>query len=192
MKGPILAALLCLTVINAQAEILPFEVPQIIPAEDFQDFFAEVAPGVYVAGQPSEKALARMAQQGVTTVINLRTHQEMDNRQVVPFDESAAIAELGMQYVHIPQGGPQTPYSPAALSRFAEALHASEGKVLLHCTVAWRASHLWAAYLVAYHNVPVPKAVELGKQMNMGGYPFAEFLARDIDLNPATDNGDAP
>ena len=94
--------------------IEPFATPKLIEREGFQDFFAEVAPGVYVAGQPSAEALATLAEEGVTTVINLRTHQEMNNRQVVPFDEAHTIAELGMEYVHIPQGGPQTPYSPLA------------------------------------------------------------------------------
>ena len=61
-------------------------------------------------------------------------------------------------------------------------VHFLEQLAVLHCTVAWRASHLWAAYLVAHHDVSVPQAVAVGKAMNMGGFPFAEFLGRTVTL----------
>ena len=167
------------------ADVAPFAQPQVREAEGFQDFFAQVAPRVYVTGQPSEEGLKAMQQQGVTTVINLRTRQEMDNRQVVPYDEAEAAAELGLTYVHIPQGGPDTPYSPGALEQVAAAIAEAEGDILMHCTVAWRASHMWAAYLVAHQGMSVGDAVDVGKQMNMGGYPFAEFLDRKVSLEEA-------
>ena len=69
----------------------------------------------------------------------------------------------------------------------AAALAAAEGNVLLHCTVAWRASHMWAAYLVAHQGYSVADAVNVGKQMNMGGYPFAQFLNREVSLQEAED-----
>ena len=165
-------------------EVEPFNEPQHEQVEGFQDFFAQVAPNVYVAGQPNAQALKTMKDRGVTRVINLRTSQEMDNRSVVPYDEAAAVAALGLEYIHIPLGGPDTPYSPEGLAKFASAIEASEGPVLLHCTVAWRASHMWAAYLVAHHGYDVSDAVAVGKKMNMGGYPFAELLDRSVSLEP--------
>lgn len=166
-------------------EVEPFAEPEYQTVEGFQDFFAQVASNVYVAGQPNAEALATMKEKGVTRVINLRTTQEMDNRNVVPYDEAATIESLGLEYTHIPLGGPDTPYSPEGLAQFAAAVEASEGPVLLHCTVAWRASHMWAAYLVAHHGYAVSDAVEIGKKMNMGGYPFAEFLDRSVSLEPS-------
>lgn len=163
-------------------EVEPFSDPKIGDAKDFQDFFAQVAANVYVAGQPTEAALSTMRDKGVTRVISLRTSREMDNREIVPFDEAAAVKELGMDYVHIPLGGPDTPYTAEALDRFASAIEASEGGVLLHCTVAWRASHMWAAYLVAHQGFSVADAVAYGQQMNMGGYPFADLLGRSVRL----------
>ncbi|MFT7654614.1 MAG: hypothetical protein ACI9ON_001592 [Limisphaerales bacterium] len=174
--------LCCLFAVTSVAEIKPYDTPQKGELSGVQDFFAQVAPRVWVSGQPNAAAFTELKNMGVATVINLRTSQEMDNRQVVPFDEAQTLAELGIDYVHIPQGGPDTPYSPAALQQVADALGSAEGNILLHCTVAWRASHMWAAYLVAHQGVSVDDAVAIGKQMNMGGYPFAEFLEREVSL----------
>ncbi len=168
-------------------EVEPYDVPDVDPRDDFQDFFAQVADNVFVTGQPNQAGLEDMRESGVVKVINLRTQQEMNNRKVVPFDEAQAVQKLGMQYVHIPLGGPGAPYSPAGLKEFADAIESAEGPVLLHCTVAWRASHMWAAYLVAHQGFSVGDAVAVGKKMNMGGYPFAEFLDRDVSLEPKTD-----
>ncbi len=77
----------------------------------FQAVVADVGPA-YVAGQPSEDALRAMKAEGVTTIINLRTQREMDNRKAVPYDEEALAEELGMTYVHIPLGGPTRPTRP--------------------------------------------------------------------------------
>src|SRR5262245_30225983 len=109
----------------------------------FQAKYARVGDDLFIAGQPTERALREMKQLGVTTVINLRMPQEMTR---IGFDEAKLIADLGMKYVHIPMRGDkgETAYSPEMLRRFGEALEAADGKVLLHCTVAWRASHIWA------------------------------------------------
>ncbi len=185
LSKPALVVLACtFAVAGASAEVSPLNSPEALNADGFRDVFAKVADGVFMAGQPSEAGLQRVKGLGVTRVINLRTHQEMDNREVVPYDEAAAIEALGMEYVHIPLGGPDTPYSPEAVTQLADALRGAEGNVLLHCTVAWRASHLWAAYLVAEHGYSVADAVNVGKQLNMGGYPFAEFLDREVSLAP--------
>lgn len=167
---------------RAEAAIEPLVEPQMLDATGFQDILVRVAPKVYLAGQPSEAGLESLRERGVVRVVNLRTHEEMENRNIVPFDERDKLAQLGIEYVHIPLGGPDTPYSPSAIDELAQAMSGAQGDVLVHCTVAWRASHLWAAYLVRDHAYSVAEAVALGKQINMGGYPFAEFLGREISL----------
>jgi uncharacterized protein (TIGR01244 family) len=147
----------------------PPHFPQKIARADFQAAFAD-AGTAYVAGQPTADALRAMKADGVTTVINLRTQQEMDNRKQVPFDEEALAKELGMTYVHIPLGGPDTPYTPAAVDQAAQAIAASKGKVLLHCTVGWRASHLWAAYLMKYQGMSYDEATRQARAINLDGY----------------------
>lgn len=124
-----------------------------------------VGSDVYVSGQPTELGLREMHDSGVTTVVNLRTPSEM---QRVSFDEGALAASLGMRYVSIPVRGDSTyPYSPDAVKRFAEVMRTAKGKVLLHCTVGWRASHLWAAYLIQDRGVPVEAALANARAINL-------------------------
>jgi uncharacterized protein (TIGR01244 family) len=143
--------------------------PEKLQRTDFQAAIADAGP-LYVAGQPTEAALREMAANGIKTVINLRTQQEMDNRRQVPYDEAALAKELGLTYVHIPLGGPDTPYTPAAVEKFAAAFEGANSKVLLHCTVAWRASHMWAAYLVKHKGMTQEEAERHATAINFGGY----------------------
>jgi uncharacterized protein (TIGR01244 family) len=137
---------------------------------------------VFIAGQPDEEALRALPGRGVTLVVNLRTPEEMENRERIPFDEAAVLDELDIEYVWIPLGGDEHPYTPTAVTAFAEALARHKGPVLLHCTVAWRASHLWAAYLVEIHGFPVSEAYARGEAMGIGRTPFAKFLNRDLKM----------
>ncbi len=136
----------------------------------------------YISGQPEKKGLDKLKSLGVTTVVNLRTDGEMNNRDIVPYDEAVYIDSIGMKYVHIPLGGKENPYTPEALVKFNDAVENSKGKVLLHCTVAWRASHLWTAYLVKYKGFDIDTAIQLGRQINLGTLPLESFLDKKITL----------
>ena len=137
---------------------------------------------VFVAGQPSQQALERFKALGVTVVVNLRTQREMDNRQAVPFDETATLAKLGLEYVHIPLGGDENPWTPAAVERFAQVLEKHRGPVLLHCTVGWRASYLWTAYLIRYGGLDLDAALARGRAIGIGRDPIEELLGRPVRL----------
>ncbi len=153
----------------------------------FQAMYAKVGDDVFIGGQPTEKALREMKAQGVTTIVNLRMSDEMAR---VPIDEAKTIAELGMKYVHIPvRAGTANPYSPDALVRFTEAMKDPKGKVLLHCTIAWRASHLWAAYLIQERGVAEEAALSYARAINLmddhrmgddGKQPVEAFLGRSL------------
>lgn len=135
------------------------------PAGLFQAKFVSVGDDMFVGGQPTEKALRDLRARGVTTIVNLRMPQEMAR---VGFDEAALAKELGIRYVHIPMNGtPENPFGPKALDTFAAAMASADGKVLLHCTIAWRASHLWAAYLIRDRKVPVAAALSHARQINL-------------------------
>ena len=153
----------------------------------FLERYAKVGDDLFIAGQPTEKALREMKAQGVTTVINLRMPEEMAR---IGFDEKKLIEDLGMKYVHIPMRGGtgDMSYSPATLARFTEAMKAADGKVLLHCTVAWRASHIWAAYLIQ-RGVSDTDAVRHTRAINLmddhrmddsGLQPLEMFLGRKV------------
>jgi uncharacterized protein (TIGR01244 family) len=151
----------------------------------FQARFASVGDDLFIAGQPTERALRDLRAKGVTTVINLRMPEEMAQ---VGFDEAALLKELGMTYVHIPmRGTAENPYGPKELDTFAQAIASAPGKVLLHCTVAWRASHLWAAYLIRDRGVPVATALAQTRAINLrdeapfgGQQPIEGFLGRPV------------
>lgn len=160
--------------------------PVLLPNDGlFQARFASVGDDVFIAGQPTEAALRELSAKGVTTVVNLRMPEEMAK---VGFDEAALVKELGLAYVHIPmRGTPENPYGPTELDRFATTLASARGKVLLHCTVAWRASHLWAAYLIQYRKVPVATALAQARAINLrddqpygGQQPIEGFLGRPV------------
>ena len=151
----------------------------------FQAKFASVGSDLFIGGQPTEKALRDLKAKGVTTVINLRMPEEMKQ---IGFDEAALVKELGMNYVHIPmRGSAENPYGPKQLDQFAAAIASADGKVLLHCTVAWRASHIWAAYLIRDRGVPAATAIAQTRSINLRDeapfgalQPIEGFLAKPI------------
>jgi uncharacterized protein (TIGR01244 family) len=156
--------------------------PDTVP--DFDGFRGRIyrEGRVFIGGQPSEDAVRALPDHGVTCVVNLRTPSEMEDRERVPFDEAALLEELGIDYVWIPLGGDDHPYTPAAVEAFAGALERHDGPVLLHCTVGWRASHMWAAYLVEHLGFPVAEAYARGEDIGIGRLPFARLLDRELKV----------
>jgi len=137
---------------------------------------------VYIGGQPSQSALAALRELGVTAVVNLRTPAEMDDRQRVPYDEAAAVAELGMEYIAIPLGGAEHPYTPQAVDRLARALADRPGPVLLHCTIGWRASYLWVAYLIREQGFALADALARGRALALSQDPLEGLLGRALTI----------
>jgi len=173
---------------QGQSRILPgapadqVTMPQRLPADEFNQVLVRVGENLFIAGQPTERGLRYLEAEGVDTVINLRTQPEMDDRNMVPFDQAALLETLGIHYLHIPAGGEDTPYSAAMVTQFAEALANARGKVLLHCTVAWRASHLYTAYLYRHAGLSLTDAVRHGRAINLGQLPVEGFLGQEISL----------
>ena len=137
---------------------------------------------VYIGGQPSQAALAALRELGVTAVVNLRTPAETEDRQRVPYDEAAAVAELGMEYISIPLGGAEHPYTSQAVDRFAQALADHPGPVLLHCTIGWRASYLWVAYLIREQGFTLPDALARGEAIAITPDPLEGLLGRALTV----------
>jgi len=137
---------------------------------------------VYIGGQPSEEALARFKELGVEAVVNLRTQREVDNREWVPFDERTAVEKLGLEYVHLPIGGDDQPWRPEVIDALAEVLRRHRGPVLLHCTVAWRASYVWTAYLIRELGLPLDEAWARGEAIALTPDPLGKLLGRPVHL----------
>jgi uncharacterized protein (TIGR01244 family) len=174
----------------------PIPVPVLLDTTGlFNARFAKVGDDLFIAGQPTARGLRDLKGRGVTTIVNLRTPPEMSR---VGFDEAALAAELGMNYVYLPvRGDTAYPYSEKALAGFTSAMQSANGKVLLHCTVAWRASHLWAAYLINARGLAPDTAIvnahviNLMEDMATRGQrqPMEQFLGHDV---PELWKGKAP
>jgi uncharacterized protein (TIGR01244 family) len=156
--------------------------PQMLETKEYRGGIAKTGD-LYIAGQPMvEDALRKLKAEGVTTVINLRTREEMANRKSTPIDEEKLLQQLDIKYVHIPSGGSKNPFSPATLDAFAAAMDQSDGKVLLHCNSARRATHIWVAYLVKHKNLPLEEALTYGRAINFGATPIEGYLEGEIDF----------
>ena len=156
--------------------------PQMLETKEYRGGIAKTGD-LYIAGQPMvEDALRKLKAEGVTTVINLRTREEMANRKSTPIDEEKLLQELDLKYVHIPSGGRKNPFSPATLDAFAAAMEQSDGKVLLHCNSARRATHIWVAYLVKHKNMSLEEALTYGRAVNFGATPIEGYLEGEIDF----------
>ena len=108
--------------------------PVKLDATGFQEVFAKV-DDLYISGQPSAESFSMLKSEGVTTIINLRTPSEMDNRENVPFDEKAVVDSLGLEYIHIPLGGTEFPYNNEALKNLRMQLTKlkRKGAITLYC-----------------------------------------------------------
>lgn len=140
---------------------------------------------VFIGGQPDSTALAAARDHGVACVVNFRTPAETNDRKRVPYDEAALAARLGLDYVTAPIGDPEHPYTPAAVDSVAAALARHDGPVLLHCTVGWRAAHVWVAYLVREQGWDFAAALTRGERIAITPSPLGGLLGRPVTLVPA-------
>ena len=54
--------------------------------------------------------------------------------------------------------------------------------MLVHCTAAGRAGHLWAAYLVSFKGFSVSEAYGRGVTVGIGVTPFAKMIDRQLKM----------
>ena len=131
---------------------------------------AEPIAGITSAGQPSAEALAALAEQGYTTVIDLRSADEDRG-----FDEAATVEGLGMKYISLPvAGGSGVSYENAeALDRILAEV---DGKVLLHCASSNRVGALLSLRAVL-NGEDKEEALTLGTSAGLTGLrPLVEQL----------------
>src|SRR5690606_22146015 len=95
-------------------------------------------PGLYTAGQPENTAWQAAAEDGVTTVINLRPAAEMGER-----DEATEVAAAGMAYHQLPVAG-ASDISMANAIELRRLINEAPGPVLVHCASGNRVGALLA------------------------------------------------
>jgi uncharacterized protein (TIGR01244 family) len=144
---------------------------------------ALVRDRVILAGQPTAADLEAWRDQGVTTVFNLRTPTETDDRAVVSYDEAAQAAALGLDYRHQPVGGKAYPYRPEVLEAFAASMAATDGPVLLHCGTGVRAGLLYAAYAVKYLGHSPDQAMRELEPLGLWPLPLEQLTGIELSLD---------
>lgn len=136
----------------------------------------QIAENLTISGQPSEEQLKALSEKGYTTIINLRPEGEFDG-----FDESAAVASLGMNYVSIPVQKTQSITAEDAQALHA-ALEGASGPVLLHCASGGRATGLFAIEQYLMAGASREQAVEIATQANRA--PMGARIDAWIEAHP--------
>ncbi|RUL88546.1 beta-lactamase hydrolase domain-containing protein [Tautonia sociabilis] len=153
----------------AEADVKP---PRAVPGGEEMGGLHEAGP-ILLAGQPRREDLERLARDGVSVVINLRTPREMAS---LPFDEPETLKTLGVDYVHIPIGPGAFAPRPEAVEQLHEALRSHQGKALIHCGSAFRATQLWAAHLVKNRGVSRSQADAFTKSVTGAPAMVEQYL----------------
>ena len=135
------------------------------------------AGDVFLAGQPSQEDLDSLIKVGVTLVVNLRTEDEMNH---LNFDQTEHLKTSGVDYIHIPMGGSDG-YKDEAIEKMGKKMKSAEGKVLIHCRGAGRATYAWMAWLVNYENYSIDDAVALGSNARFY-VPFFDLLGYPVTI----------
>ena len=135
------------------------------------------ADDVFLAGQPMLTSLDSLIDAGVTLVINLRTDDEMDH---LNFDEAKHLKSKKVKYLHIPMGG-DAGYQAKAIDKMGKSINKTDGKVLIHCRSAGRATYAWMAWLIRYQDYSIDEAVRMGNEARFA-VPFFDLLGYPVTI----------
>ena len=129
----------------------------------FQAKFVSVGDDMFIGGQPTEKALRELRARGVTTIVNLQCRGDGAGG----IDEAALAKSSGSVCPHPDERHGRESIQAEELDTFAAAMASADGKVLLRCTIAWRASHFRATYLIHERKIPVATALSQARIDNL-------------------------
>ena len=140
--------------------------------------------GVITAGQPTAEQLAALAAHGLRTVLDVRGAG--DDRG---FDEPAAVANLGMDYIPVPVT-PDTLGDEQFERARAILRNAARRPLLLHCRSANRSGALLYPYLVLDVGRDREEAFDLACAAGLRNAGYAElaldYVARNLEDGTAT------
>lgn len=96
--------------------------------EDLPNFREVVSDQVYRGAQPTAVGFRSLAQQGMKTVINLRSENPLDNSS-----EERIVTQLGMKYISIPMSGLVPPSDQEVDAALAILQDPTAWPVFVHC-----------------------------------------------------------
>ncbi|HTQ99931.1 MAG TPA: protein tyrosine phosphatase family protein [Candidatus Acidoferrum sp.] len=128
------------------------------------------------SGQPNERQLATIADEGFTVVINLALH---DDPRYSLADETGTVTALGMQYFHIPVRFDHP--TRADLDAFFRAMTATEGrKRWIHCAANYRVSAFLGLYWTLIQGQDQEQAFALLRDVWQPNATWATFIADQL------------
>jgi len=131
----------------------------------------EVAPGLFRSAQPDSRELRAAQQQGVRTVVVLRS--------AIPEQERSAAAALGLELVHVPMDGTKMPTMEEVDRALAVILEPSKRPVLVHCAHGEeRTGAVVAAYRVVVEGWEPAAAEAEAIELGFGFDGLGDFLVR--------------
>jgi protein tyrosine phosphatase (PTP) superfamily phosphohydrolase (DUF442 family) len=140
--------------------------------------FREVDATLLTSGQPTEGQLASVAQGGVQVIINLA----LQNSPSALKDEAAAVAALGMGYIHIPVEF-SAPTEGDLLAFFAAMDASRERKLLVHCAANKRVTAFLGLYRVLRQGWSHDDAFALMHSVWEPDATWARFIAAMLETH---------
>ena len=133
---------------------------------------------MWFSAQPSATDLEVAKKEGITTVINLRSPEEMT------WDEQATARNLGMTYYLLPVPKDK-PFSRSVFDMLDMLMADKTGEeVLIHCSSSNRAGAWLATWLVRERGMTVDAALAVGRTAGMTKKPL-EAKVREFLANPS-------
>lgn len=154
----------------AQAYQRSTELPNWVDARNFM----VLAPGVAGSGQPTAENIGELAEQGYSTVINLRlpTEKRLEN-------EEQLVTEAGLAYYEIPVSSTSFSLYDAAL--LEDALQASpSGSVLVHCASGGRVKGLWAMYRGYSEGLSAEETMDLARESGFRSQKYLDRMEQEL------------
>lgn len=133
--------------------------------------FVAFDPRIGTAGQPTREQFPLIAAAGYSAVINLAM---ADHHDSLP-DEGAIVANLGMDYIHLPV--PFDAPTAAHLHRFCDIMDVfKEDKIFIHCIMNYRVSAFLGLYRITRQGWEKERAFELMQSLWQPNEVWDDFI----------------
>ena len=147
-----------------------------------------ISPGLTTTSQPDAQDIEKFVEDGVQTIINLRTSDEAGYWE----DEARAIKDHGLDYAHIPIS-PQT-LSDGDVALFSQAIGSVESMpAIVHCKSGGRAGLLTLLHLAVQNGWTLQETLETGDKIGASpapDSPYRDFFEHYIRRHSAGERGE--
>ncbi len=141
--------------------------------------FLRLNKQVWTGGQPTLDHMAKLKEEGIKVIINLRPHSEHTGER-----EEAKAKELGLRYLNVPvvYNTPKDEDADQFLKLTDKEL--SNGPVFIHCAAAIRVGAFWMIRRVLRDDWTVDQALEEANKIGLRNrLHLVEFARNYIERN---------